>query len=365
MKKLFALLLCLTLLCALLAGCAPAASSTDTNDTTTQNTDTNEGSQTLEKVRIAVMPFMVSMPVDYIIAQGWDKEVGLEIELVKFATGAPMNEALGAGEWDMAAIGMAMVFSMANYNGKLVAETTDATGGLNAYIRPDSPIAQVKGYNPTYPELYGDPESLKGATFLLPTGTSAQLNAVKWAEKLGLKETDINIVNMEYGQAYQAFLTGEGDVLCVAPPYNFQCEEQGWIVGAALSDLGVQIYDGVIAANDFYENHPDLVQKFVTLMYRANEDFAADEDLTVETLMQFYKDNGKESTETDVRNEVQLRPYFTASGLLEDPDYVFGQGSVDIAEFYTTTGQLENEKVGVVESCIVDQFLRQAAEDLK
>lgn len=364
MKKIVAMILCLAMMGTIFFGCSPSSSSsTDSSGQT--STQSGQSTEELQKVRIAVMPFMVSMPVDYIIEKGWDHEVGLDIELVKFATGAPMNEALGAGEWDMAAIGMAMVFSMANYNGKLVAETTDATGGLNAYIRPDSDIAKVKGYNPTYPELYGDPDSLKGATFLLPTGTSAQLNAVKWAEKMGLKETDINIVNMEYGQAYQAFLTGQGDVLCVAPPYNFQCEEQGWIVGAGLSDLGVQIFDGVIAANDFYENHPDLVQKFVTLMYRANKDFAADEDLTVQELMKFYKNNGKESTEEDVRNEVRLRPYFAADSLLENPDYKFGQGNVDIAEFYTTTGQLENEKVGVVESCLIDKFLKQAAEDLK
>ncbi|WP_343250970.1 ABC transporter substrate-binding protein [Diplocloster hominis] len=363
MKKVLAMILCISIIGTFVGGCSP---SDNTNaDSSTNVEQSGEQSETeLQKVRIGVMPFMVSMPVDYIIEKGWDKEAGLDIELVKFATGAPMNEALGAGEWDMAAIGMAMIFSMANYEGKLVAETTDATGGLNAYIRSDSEIAKVKGYNPTYPDLYGDPDSLRGATFLLPTGTSAQLNAIKWVEKLGLKETDINIVNMEYGQAYQAFLTGQGDVLCAAPPYNFQCEEQGWLVGASMKDLGVQVYDGVIAADQFYEEHPDLVQKFVTLMYRAGKDFK-DEDTAVRELMKFYKNNGKESAESDVRNEVRLRPYFTADELLNNPNYKFGAGSVEIAEFYTGTGQLENEKVSIVESCLIDKFLKQANEDLR
>ena len=119
MKKIVAMILCLAMMGTIFFGCSPSSSSsTDSSGQT--STQSGQSTEELQKVRIAVMPFMVSMPVDYIIEKGWDHEVGLDIELVKFATGAPMNEALGAGEWDMAAIGMAMVFSMANYNGCLL-----------------------------------------------------------------------------------------------------------------------------------------------------------------------------------------------------------------------------------------------------
>ena len=108
--------------------------------------------------------------------------------------------------------GGAFVFGVANYDAKVVGSHIDGTGGNELYVRPDSPIAQVKGYNPTYPDVLGSPETVKGAKIIMATGTTSQLCAVKWLEAVGVQEEDVELVNMEYAAGYQAFLAGQADV---------------------------------------------------------------------------------------------------------------------------------------------------------
>lgn len=375
MKKMIALLMSLIMVLLGVSACSGGNKSAQTTDSepaaagsevagNSENEGTGEdGSKELEKVRVAVMPYMMSVAVNYAVSQGYDKENGLEIEMVRFATGGPMNEALGADEWDIAADGMAAVFALANYDGRWIAETVDSTPGLNAYIRPDSDIAQVKGYNPTYPNVYGSPETLKGATILCPTGTSAHINALKWVEKIGLKDSDVNIVHMEYGQAYQAFLTGQGDVFCSPPAFKSQCDEQGWIIGASLEDLGVKVYDGFAAAGKYCEEHPETVVKFLEVMLRVVNEFIADEDLAVSEAVKWYKENGKEEDEETIRAELEMCPYLDPS-MVEDPDYVLGDGMVTVAEFFANLGQIEPEKVETVQNNLNDTFVKEAYENI-
>lgn len=383
MKKIIAWILCVALVTLSLAGCsqpktsegaATAAATTAPGDQTTDGQEggdqTKKGTEApandggLEKVRVAVMPYMMSVAVNYAVSQGYDKEYGLEIEMVRFATGGPMNEALGADEWDIAADGMAAVFALANYDARWIAETVDSTPGLNAYIRPDSEIAKVKGYNPTYPDIYGSPETLKGATILCPTGTSAHINALKWVEKIGLKDSDVNIVHMEYGQGYQAFLTGQGDVFCSPPAFKIQCDAQGWIVGAALKDLGVKVYDGFAAAGNYCEEHPEVVEKLLEIMLKVVKEFIADNDLAVSEAMKWYKENGKDEDEATIRQELEICPYLDPS-MIEDPNYKLGDGMVTVAEFFASLGQIEPEKVEVVQNNLIDSFVKEAYENVK
>ncbi|MBS5523026.1 MAG: ABC transporter substrate-binding protein [Clostridiales bacterium] len=379
MRKLMAMFMSAALLICSMAACQGAEhgkdaqtgasqGSVEESKTAENNGSDDGGAGTLtsgenEKIRVAVMPYMMSVAVNYAVSQGYDKANGLEFEMVRFATGGPMNEALGADEWDIAADGMAAVFALANYDARWIAETVDSTPGLNAYIRPDSEIAKVKGYNPTYPDIYGSPETLKGATILCPTGTSAHINALKWVEKIGLKDSDVNIVHMEYGQAYQAFLTGQGDVFCSPPAFKVQSDEQGWIIGASLEDLGVKVYDGFAAAGKYCEEHPEAVEKLLEVMLKVVNEFIADEDLAVSEAVKWYKENGKDEDEETIRQELQMCPYLAPS-MVEAPDYVLGEGMVTVAEFFADLGQIEPEKVETVQNNLNDTFVKEAYKNI-
>lgn len=47
---------------------------------------------------------------------------------------------------------------------------------------------QTKGYNKSYPNVYGTPESVKGKTVLCTTVSSAHFALSSWLKALGLTE---------------------------------------------------------------------------------------------------------------------------------------------------------------------------------
>lgn len=69
-----------------------------------------ESSGELTKIRVGTQPTTIGVPAQYALEKGYFKEEGLDVDLVLFPTGAPLNEAIAAGELDVAANGLASVF---------------------------------------------------------------------------------------------------------------------------------------------------------------------------------------------------------------------------------------------------------------
>lgn len=72
--------------------------------------------------------------------------------------GGAMNEALAADQWEVGTLSAAAVNSLAIYGAYCIADIGHSEGGLYTLCRPESPIAKVKGNNPSYPDVYGDAE---------------------------------------------------------------------------------------------------------------------------------------------------------------------------------------------------------------
>ena len=53
--------------------------------------------------------------------------------------------------------------------------------------------------------------------------------ALKWLEKLGLGITDVNIVNMDTAQAYQALQAKQCDAVSLNVPTFFDAENDGMV----------------------------------------------------------------------------------------------------------------------------------------
>ena len=110
-----------------------------------------EASGDLPVLRVAMMPFITSLPTEYIRKNKLDEKAGFKMDTIMFATGAPMNEALAADLWDVGSMGAAAVTGVANYDMMIIGEVLESTDGLGVFVKPDSPAAQEKGYNPSYP----------------------------------------------------------------------------------------------------------------------------------------------------------------------------------------------------------------------
>ena len=342
MKKVTSIALLLCLLVSLLAGCGGMGGTGGGGTGTPDSSGTSAPSEPdgeLPTLRVAVMPLITSLPVKYVMENKLDEARGFRIEPLMFSTGAPMNEALGAGLWDISTIGVAAVTSVSAYGGVLVGDLLEASDGIALYARADSPIAQVSGANPDYPELLGDADTVRGASFILDIGTIKHLNELKYLEALGLDDTAVSTINMDTSQGYQAFLAGEGDIVGLMPPFSFMAVDNGWVNVGGLKQLGIPVVDMMIAnaASLADEETSALIVKFLDAVYEANEALNNDPEMTKALLAQYYTENASEVDEENIAQDVGRVHFLTKDDMRQRQN---GEFLKVMADFMHGTGKV-------------------------
>ncbi len=312
----------------------------------------------LPTLRVAVMPLITSLSVKYVIDNKMDEERGFKIEPLTFSTGAPMNEALGANLWDVSTIGMAAVTSVAAYGGVLVGDLLEASDGIALFARPDSPIVQATGANAEFPEVLGNAEVVKGKSFVLDIGTIKHLNLLKYLDAIGLKDSEVNVINMDTSQGYQAFLAGEGDVVGLMPPFSFMALENGWVNIGGLKQLNVPVVDMMVANSKSLENEETaaMIVKFMDAVYEANEALNSDTEMTKALLAKYYEENASEVSEENIAQDVGRVHFLTKEDMRSRTN---GEYLRIMSEFMHDTGKVEDSKMPLFETNITDEYLNQ------
>lgn len=351
-KSLISVCMAVSMMAAVLAGCAPkpaesamassgasgTAGSLGAGQTAQDNT---QAAENLPVLKVAVMPFLNSIPIEYMINQGLDVKNGFKIQTVYFTNGGAMNEALAADQWEVGTLSAAAVNSLAIYGAYCIADVAHSEGGLYTLCRPDSPIAKVKGANPSYPDIYGDAQTVKGAVIATNTGTISHLNVVKWLEKLGLTMDDVQLVNMDFPAAYQALMTGNCDVAALNPPTSYQAQKEGMVVTSSLTSLGVPQYDSIIVSNKAYTKKRDLLVKYVKAFFEANDALQADPDMEAQLLDDWYTENGSATSLDACKNECKTRPFVTSQ---EAKTITVGDSVQVTGEFWVSQQLLDESK---------------------
>ncbi len=211
----------------------------------------------LSVIRVAANEYFLGTPLSYILENNLDEKHGLKIELSVYPSGGVQeNEALAKGDVDVALIGGSFVFGVVESNAKVIAEYIYSNGGNALYADADSELFKVQGFNPTYPDVYGDRATVENKTvFLEMGGTTAQLLTFRWLETIGgVRNEDITIVDMDFESTYEAFTRGEGEIGALVSPYSYLAEELGYKKIASFKELNYPFYEVVIASEDAYEN---------------------------------------------------------------------------------------------------------------
>lgn len=359
MKRVIAILLMMALVVSM-AACsqAPAEKEKTEPATSTEAEKTTEPAETveMEKLIVQTMATFNGVLCMYVRDQGWPEEVGLDIEYQTYASGAPANEALAAGLWDVGFQGAAYVFGVINNDAKIIGNYED-TGGDTLFVRPDSPILDVQGSNPTYPDVYGDADTVKGATILYAAGTSLHQMVLEYLEKIGLSSDDVNLVPMDYQTGLQTFLLGEGDIVALPTPWSLTVgEEHGWKEIANLRNFTSSMGD-VIASKDAYENKREALIKYMQLVYRAADELEADHDLKVQQILKWYEECGKETDEKTAQQEAEMRILITTEAQ-QAIDYGSSEGK--IADFFAMTGKVEPSQLDMFKANIKDDIWKEA-----
>lgn len=372
-KKAFALMMTAAMTMSLVACAKPAPQAAGTSAAETKETaavekqsDSADTSGTeLPVLRVSLHPAYISTPVAYAIYNDMAKDYGFQMDVQVYASGAPQNEALGSGLWDVGVIGGAFVNSVNTYDAYAIGDFIDGRDGNAIFVRKDSPIAQATGSNPTYPDILGSAETVKGCTLITNLGTTGHVQVQKWLEALGLTEDDIQIVQMDYASGYQAFASGEGDILATIGPYSTRAyisHKDDWVIAGGFIALDLLQYENIVCSNNAMQEKRDMLVSFIRMVMDANDILAEDHELLVKTYMQWMVDNGKEVDEEEARMECVQKPVMTSEQIGDLIEDGFGDYERMVWEMNIESGNIGADSIKKLDTNLTADLMREALE---
>lgn len=237
----------------------------------------------LSELKISGHPAPHSLPNEVAMEKGMFEENGLNVENTYYISGLPQMEAAPSGTWECGICGIPPTINgVLNYGVKIVGFSIYDDAPQYLFVREDSPIYQAgKGNIEGYPDLYGTADTWRGATILMPKGTTAHVLVLATLDALGLTEADVNIVHMEVPAAAQAFRAGEGDVVAQWSTFTYEAIEEGYKPVSTAAAVGLSLPSPILATNEAIEQKPEAVQQYVNTVVEAmqwiNDDSNRDE----------------------------------------------------------------------------------------
>ena len=376
MNKRFGMLLVSAMALGLLTGCGGGEdTATTTAATTAANTEAAAGSEAATEAessgelqlsgrhwKIGGQVRQTSLYLYYARDLGLFEEAGLDVEIVTLANGPALNEALNAGEIDAAANGMAAVYVLPTENFYYVGDATINFGGQAMYGRTDSSIVQAGQYGDT--PYIGSPETVQGASILGLGAGPQQYIAYAYAEALGLTASDIEFVAMDHPQAYEAYITGEGDLLATTPPYSNLLEsDPNYTLVADYTDLaGGPLVDSFIVSKELADQYPDDVVAILDCVYEAMDRLANDDEARAEYAMDLYlNEGGTTYSDEDMASEIANVTFWTWEQLA-DPEYEFGNTMKVMGEFLMEQGLIVEGSMPQIEAALNHSFIDRLLE---
>ena len=301
---------------------------------------------------------------------GMLKDAPFTMKFMLFASGAPQTEALAADQWDIGTMGTVptMMASM-RYGYKLIGISNEEAATNDIWVRPDSPLAKAAGAVPNYPDIYGNADLWKGKKILATTVSTGHYALTSTLKAMGLKDSDVNIVHMEQGQAMTAFNAGEGDILQLWAPLSYVAEAKKWVRVSSGAAAKVSIAGGIGVRKDFAEKHPDLTIAWLNIYMGILEDMKANPDKYVKPLLDYFNSYcGLELTEDMVKLEFKYRPLYTVSEQVREMETpsMLPASLRGVAEFMLSQGRIRQKEFDgyVKQNFFIDaSFMKKVAQE--
>ena len=317
------------------------------------------GNKAIRKIPIACLPGHESFFAWYAADRDWDEEIGLDLDLVYFEDGFSLTRSIVKGETMFGAVdGIShllaapdadiFVFGMANDQSR-----------LSAVLVPEGSRAlETKGWNRSYPDIYGSPDDIRGKTFMVTRYSAAHFALWAYLRVFDLREDDVVIRHMDQVSIREAMRAGRGDFACLFAPYSFGDPVSRWIEVGNPAAAGAMVSADFIASREYGGRDPELVIKYLNLMMRGIHQLAAEgaSDRNVKLLQRMYKEMaGLAYSDDRAGREIRMYPVRTLKEQVE----LFGNTGEDgpmrgwsrlIAEFLSAHGRLAGADPGRVGS---------------
>ena len=305
----------------------------------------------------------------YAKKMGWDKEEGLDIEMLLFSSGPAQMEALPAKQWVLGSTGVGgQLVGGIRYKIYVVAPIISEGLVHDLYLRPDHPAMKVKGYNPKYPDVYGSPETVKGMKILYSAQTTVHYMVGKWLEILGLTMNDVTLVNMEGASMIPAFDKGIGDAICTWAPFTFAAQARKWPSAGTMEQMGCPTVSSIVGDKEWCDANPELVAKFMRIFYRTANMLREEgpSDRIVKEYIQYMNEfAGIKMTAEEAKQDIIIHPRWSYEETMKLIDQSKGvsiaeQWQYDVADFFASVGRFTPKEIQKYKDAKVntDKFMK-------
>ncbi len=262
-----------------------------------------------------------------------DEEVeaaGGKVEWTNFNSGPLVNEAVAAGEEDIAFMAdlPAIIAKSAGQDIQIVSNIATGERSLAVLVKADSDIETI--------------EDLKGKKIAYATGSYAQHLLALVLDQAELTFNDVESINLGAADSPAALESGDVDAIVIWEQFITKLKNEGkakvLIDGTGIKKSNMVVY----SKTEYAEEHPELIEAFIKAVDRGAQYISENPDDAAATLSEFYQ-----VTEDDMK-EILSNFDFTVS--LTDDDiaeitsvtnYAFDaeiiQNEVDTTEFINTT----------------------------
>jgi NitT/TauT family transport system substrate-binding protein len=236
-------------------------------------------------VRIANFQNTVALALYHGIDKGYFKEAGLDIELIKVASGAASVQAVAAGQADIGWAATAVpMFARANGVKVKMFMTVDQEGPPNHY--GTFYIASGKSG-------VTDFKNIKGKTIVINAfGTAGELGFRERLQKAGVAWEDIKTVVVPFPQMPAALELGNGDVVCTIQPMaaailankaiDAKTLDRGTITASATQAVTASAY---FATDEWIAKNEKTALAFGRAFLRAQKELHADQKMRIDLVM--------------------------------------------------------------------------------
>ncbi|HEY8474193.1 MAG TPA: ABC transporter substrate-binding protein [Natronosporangium sp.] len=297
------------------------------------NDGSNESADGVTSIKVGFIPIGVYSYLWRAEDAGYFAEQNLEVELVPMAGGGEIIPALQS---------RSLQFGISDALGVINARN----GGIDAtYVSFN--FAQ-SAEDPVHAVLTGNPEvsspaDLAGKTVATNLSYNTDWTMMRmWLRQHGVDPESVNFQELPFPDMLAALRNGTVDAAGVAEPFYTQGENDGLrVLGNYFTEVrSPVVFSGMVALDSYIEDNEDVVERFVTAIHQAINDFNNDPQVARDTIA--------EHTEIDPELVASMRlGEWNASSSTEDIQFwvdaansegILDGGSVDANELLWRTG---------------------------
>ncbi len=305
-------------------------------------------------LNVALQTTAQGIPAYIAETEGYTEQLGLKTSSAVYATGVAQLEALGADSWDVACIGAppAMTANIA-YDAQIIAMVLNETA-TELFVRPDSDILNDKTMTGG---IMGNADSWRGKTILLPINTTSHYIILSALSNIGIGANDVNLINMDVGQAYTAFKSGQADVVTLWDPNSFRAADEGWVSVMYGPNTSAVCPCMLIASKKAIEEKPEEIKAWLKAYFNVVSDPSFTTEKQASVVYDFFNANDVVISENESVLFAKRKDFYS----LEDSYKMFFEKAedgktmsekymYDIAEFFYSQGSYTKEDYDKVTS---------------